>query len=165
MGGHYGSVQLWCDDRGRVLAAAEAVARDRGLKCLVGPALNGWVGVYPENHGQDETVGEQVAARVGGHALHLLVHDDDVLAYWLWLDGRLVDRYWTGSTESFAPSVAFKAITPVRSRHRLDGGPNQRGRYTRQNPGRSAHPPVRRRGSLGGQGRRRRQSGRACRAA
>ena len=95
MGGHYGSVQFRCDDRDRVLAAAEAVARDRGIRCLVGPTHNGWTGVYPEGHGQDDAVGRQLAARVGGHALHLLVHDDDVLAYWLWLDGELVDRYWS----------------------------------------------------------------------
>ena len=95
MGGHYGSVQLRCDDRTRVRAAAEAVACQLNLKCLVGPALNGWVGVYPEGNGQDHTVGEQIAAAVGGPALHLLVHDDDVLAYWLWVDGQLVDRYWS----------------------------------------------------------------------
>ena len=55
----------------------------------------GGLGVYPEGHGQDQTVGEQIAARVGGYGLHLLVHDDDVLAYWLWKDGKLIDRYWS----------------------------------------------------------------------
>ena len=95
MGGFYGSTQLRTTDRPRVLAAAEAVARELNIKCLVGPALNGWVGVFPERHGQDHTVGERLAAAVGGHALHLLVHDDDVLAYWLWHDGQLVDRYWS----------------------------------------------------------------------
>ena len=95
MGGFYGSVQLRTADRGRVLAAAGAVARELKIKCLVGPALNGWVGVYPDGHGQDHTVGERLAAAVGGHALHVLVHDDDVLAYWLWHDGLLVDRYWS----------------------------------------------------------------------
>ncbi len=52
MGGFYGSVQLRCEDRSKVLAAAEAVAREMGIKCLVGPALNGWVGVYPEGNGR-----------------------------------------------------------------------------------------------------------------
>ena len=61
MGGHYGSVQLRTTDRAAVLAAADAVCRERGIRCLVGPALNGWVGVYPEGHGQDHSVGEQVA--------------------------------------------------------------------------------------------------------
>lgn len=95
MGGHYGSVQLRTENRAAVLTAAEAVAREMNIKCLVGPPLNGWVGVYPEGNGQDDTVGEHIAARVGGHGLHLLVHDDDVLAYWLWHNGELVDRYWS----------------------------------------------------------------------
>jgi hypothetical protein len=95
MGGFYGSVQLRTGDHAAVLAAATAVAEAMNIKCLVGPALNGWVGVYPEGNGQDHTVGERLAAAVGGHALHLLVHDDDVLAYWLWHDGKLVDRYWS----------------------------------------------------------------------
>ena len=80
MGGHYGSVQLRTADRPRVLAAAEAVARELNLKCLVGPALGGWVGVYPEGHGQDQAVGERIAAAVGGHALHCTPGDDNTAA-------------------------------------------------------------------------------------
>jgi hypothetical protein len=95
MGGHYGSVQLHTDDRQRVKQAAEQVARAKGIKCLVGPALNGWVGVYPENNGQDEKVGEEIARRVGGEAIHLVVHDDDIFAYWFWRDGKLIDSFWS----------------------------------------------------------------------
>ena len=51
------------------------------------------MGVYPEQNGQDESVGQAIAGRVGGTAIHLLVHDDDVLAYWLWRDGELVDSF------------------------------------------------------------------------
>ena len=91
MGGFYGSTQLRTADRPRVLAAAEAVARERSIKCLVGPALSGRVGVYPEGHGQNHRVGERLAAAIGGHARNVLVHDDDVPAYWLWHDGRRRD--------------------------------------------------------------------------
>ncbi len=75
MGGFYGSTQLRTTDRPRVLAAAEAVAREMRIECLVGPALGGWVGVYPEGNGQDDVVGQRLAAAVGGHALHVLVRD------------------------------------------------------------------------------------------
>jgi hypothetical protein len=61
MGGFYGSVQLRTGDRPRVLAAAEAVASARGIKCLVGTVRSGWAGVYPEGSGQDETVDVQIA--------------------------------------------------------------------------------------------------------
>src|ERR1700733_1464392 len=53
MGAHYGSVQVRRNERDSVLAASEKVAREYGVKCLVSPVINGWVGIYPENNGQD----------------------------------------------------------------------------------------------------------------
>ncbi|HEY7120570.1 MAG TPA: hypothetical protein VH475_28555 [Tepidisphaeraceae bacterium] len=93
MGAHYGSTHFPTTDRDAVRRAAETVAKARGIKCLLGPALNGWVGVYPEGHGQDESVGHDLAQHVPGLALHLLVHDDDIFAYWLWRDGQLIDSF------------------------------------------------------------------------
>jgi len=58
MGGFYGSVQVRTTDRAAVKAAAEAIAAKRSIHCLIGPELNGWVGIYPENHGQDDSVGQ-----------------------------------------------------------------------------------------------------------
>jgi hypothetical protein len=95
MGGHYGSVQVRSDDRERVKSIAIEVARAKGIRCLIGPALKGWVGIYPENNGQDESVGREIAEQVGADVLHVLVHDDDVLAYWLWRDGKEVASYWS----------------------------------------------------------------------
>lgn len=95
MGGFYGSVQVRCGDRARVIAAVEEVARENEIRCLVGPVIRGWVGVYPEHNGQDYSIGGEIAAEVGGVALHLMVHDDDVMAYWLWEEGELVDWFWS----------------------------------------------------------------------
>lgn len=95
MGGFYGSVQVRCDNRARVISAAEEVARENDIRCLVGPVIRGWVGVYPEHNGQDQTIGEEIARSLGGVALHALVHDDDVMAYWLWEEGELVDWFWS----------------------------------------------------------------------
>ncbi len=95
MGGFYGSVQVRCEDREKVREAAEQVAKARGIKCLLGPVLGGWVGVYPENNGQDQAVGLEIAQRLGCDVLHVLVHDDDVLAYWFWRGGKEVDSYWS----------------------------------------------------------------------
>lgn len=94
LGGSYGSVQ-YRGGRDVVKAAAERVARSKGIKCLVGPEIKGWVGVYPENNGQDQTVGAEIAREAGGEAIHLLVHDDDIFAYWFWRDGELIDSYWS----------------------------------------------------------------------
>lgn len=95
MGGFYGSVQVKGVARDAVKAAAAEVARGQGIKCLVGPALGGWVGIYPENNGQDQSVAGQIARNVGGTVLHLIVHDDGIFAYWLWRDGKAADAYWS----------------------------------------------------------------------
>lgn len=95
MGAFYGSTQVRTTDREKVIQAAQTVAKLNGIHCLVGPALNGWVGVYPEHSGQDDKVGSQIAQAIGGEVIHLLLHDDDVLAYWFWVDGRLEDSYWS----------------------------------------------------------------------
>lgn len=93
MGGFYGSIHAWTEDRDRVLEGAERVARSRNLVMIAGPAKNGWVGLYPELSGQDDTVGAEIAREVGGDLLHLMVHDDDIFAYWLYREGELVDSY------------------------------------------------------------------------
>jgi len=64
MGGFYGSVQVRTEQRHKVLQAADAAAKRFGIRLLVGPNLEGWVGVYPENAGQDQAVGEFIAKEV-----------------------------------------------------------------------------------------------------
>ena len=139
MGGHYGSVQVRSEDRDHVKAVAEQVARAMNIHMLVGPAFNGWIGLYPEKNGQDERVGKEVARLIGRHTLHLLVHDDDVLAYWLYLGGELIDAFWStpgyfgeknrprdekmaGNAEAFRPIIQERAnrLPPL-----LDRGSNQ----------------------------------------
>ena len=93
MGGFYGSIHVRTEDRDAVLEVAERVARSRNVAMLAGPAKNGWVGLYPELSGQDETVGVAIAGEVDGDVLHLMVHDDDIFAYWFYRDRKLVDSY------------------------------------------------------------------------
>ncbi|HET6247572.1 MAG TPA: hypothetical protein VFE47_07745 [Tepidisphaeraceae bacterium] len=95
MGGFYGSVQVRTENRAAVLRAAETAATRAGIRCLIGPSLNGWVGVYPEGAGQDHLIGQTIARAFGGDVLQLAVHDDAVLAYWLWHEGELGDAYWS----------------------------------------------------------------------
>jgi hypothetical protein len=95
MGGFYGSVQIRSTDREWVRAVGEEIAKSMKIKLLLGPALEGWIGVYPEGGGQDDGVGRKFAQRIGGYAMHLMVHDDSIFAYWLYRDGRLIDSYWS----------------------------------------------------------------------
>jgi hypothetical protein len=93
MGGFYGSVQVRSEDRDRVKAVAEEVARSLECRMLVAPAIDGWVGLFPEMSGQDERVGAAIAEQIDADVLHLMVHDDDVFAYWLYRESRLVDSF------------------------------------------------------------------------
>jgi hypothetical protein len=95
MGAFFGSVQVHGCTHAAVIDAAERVANARGIRCLVGPEIEGWVGVYPEHQGQDQRVGEALAAILSGNVLHLLLHDEDVVAYWLWRNSSLLDSYFS----------------------------------------------------------------------
>jgi hypothetical protein len=95
MGAFYGSVQVRSEDRSGVKAVAEEVARALHASMLVGPVIDGWVGLYPEMNGQNVAVGAALAAQISADVLHLIVHDDDVFAYWLYREGQLVDSFWS----------------------------------------------------------------------
>jgi WD40 repeat protein len=93
MGGFYGGVFLRTGEREKVKQIVENVARKHKCRFLVGPALRGWVGVYPSDHGQDQRVSRSIARCFRGDLFHLLVHDDDVFCYDFYRNSRLVDRY------------------------------------------------------------------------
>ncbi len=95
MGGFYGSLQIRCADRDRVIAELDELAERHSFQCLVGPVLSGWIGVYPSDAGQSHRLGQILAEHIGGIVWHVMVHDDSVLAYWLWRDGSEVDSYWS----------------------------------------------------------------------
>src|ERR1700733_13769397 len=95
MGGFYGAVQVRTEDRPAVVRAANAVATTAGIRCFIGPLLDGWVGIYPEGAGQDQSVGQSIAGHLGGEVLQAVVYDDDVMAYWFWYQGQLADSYWS----------------------------------------------------------------------
>ncbi|MFO0957295.1 MAG: hypothetical protein U0800_07475 [Isosphaeraceae bacterium] len=93
MGGFYGSVHVRSEDREAVQSALEAVSHDTKERFLLGPPLNGWIGVYPEGHGQDLQIAQHLAGRLGGEIVAMLVHDDDFLVYEYYRDGELIDEY------------------------------------------------------------------------
>jgi tetratricopeptide (TPR) repeat protein len=95
MGAFYGSIQLRSDDHAAVLASAQEVADASGIGLFVAPEIDGWIGIYPQRGGQDETIGRQFAEHHSGFVLQLIIHDDDVFAYWLYEHGSLCDSYWS----------------------------------------------------------------------
>jgi hypothetical protein len=94
MGNFYVNFSVKRDDPQRI---AEALKRE-GRKAVVTPAVNGYVVVYDEESDSQDTVAiEKVGALLSREAdapvLGVLNHDDDVLCYWLFQQGRVTDAY------------------------------------------------------------------------
>ena len=102
MGGFWTSLSLRSGDQRRV---AQAVAR-LGRTAYVGPASDGWVPVFDAaSDDQDEAeivrLGNSLTRALDTSGLAVLVHDGDMLRYWLFDHGKLADEYdsWPGYFE------------------------------------------------------------------
>lgn len=93
MGAFYGSVLIRADTPDVVRKALEGVAKNSKSRFLVGPALEGWISIFPDNSGQNERISAEIAKVLPNDILHLLVHDDDIFCYYFYRNGKLTDRY------------------------------------------------------------------------
>ena len=93
MAGFYGSLQVRGVDGASVRRVLDECARSTGTRFLIGPPLNGWVGIYPEDSGQDPELANRVAQDLGGEIFAVRVHDDDSFAYEYYRDGARLDAY------------------------------------------------------------------------
>ena len=116
MGSHYRSLHVRGTDQGTVLAAVEKLLSNqtRG-RVLVGPGLNGWVGVYPNDDAGSEQFPLALSESLNSTVLDFLLHDSDVFLYNAFHAGKLVDEY------SSAPDY-FETISPA-EHDRLKGRP------------------------------------------
>jgi hypothetical protein len=116
MGAFYGSVHVRAADASMVIPNVEDVARSKRAKFLVAPSIGGWVAVYPSDGGQDQEIGAALANRIGGDVIWVSLHDDDVFAYTVWKEGKLLDEY------SSCPDY-FRRVSPA-ERKRTEGNPS-----------------------------------------
>jgi hypothetical protein len=93
MGAFYGSIHIRTENSDAVRKALEDVAKEADCRFLLGPALNGWISVFPNNAGQGDQISVEIAKRLPYDMFHLIVHDDDIFAYYFYRDGRLIDHY------------------------------------------------------------------------
>jgi len=93
MGGSYGSIHVRTTDTAAVRVALECISRNTGTKFLLAPAIDAWVSVFPQGNGQDMEVSARLVETVVEPLIHVVVHDDDVLAYQFYEGGKLVDAY------------------------------------------------------------------------
>lgn len=93
MGAFYGSILIRTEDSSLVQKALENVVKGMDCRFLLGPAVNGWISVFPNNGGQSDQTSVETAKFLHCDILHLVVHDDDIFCYYFYRDGRLIDRY------------------------------------------------------------------------
>ena len=117
-GDFFESIQVRVDDRGAVVEALQRVLRSMGFfpiapaslpayegpieeeveaearRFLVGPALDGWVPIFPSADLPEQlATAQRLSEETERPCLVLNLHNSDVFYYWLFSNGRLVDQY------------------------------------------------------------------------
>lgn len=93
MGAFYGSIHVRTEDSKAVQRVLDQIAKESDTRFLLGPALNGWVSIFPNNGGQSDEVSAQIASQFPKDIFHLIVHDDDIFSYYFYRNGTLRDQY------------------------------------------------------------------------
>ena len=93
MGSFYTNITLRTEQQPKVVETLRAAGR----KAYVSPPMNGCVVVYDhESEDQSKALNKlagSLSAKLKCAALAVLIHDDDLLIYGLFQDGRLMDEY------------------------------------------------------------------------
>ena len=122
MGGHYGSIHVRTEDAKPVELAVTKIAREREVRFLIAPSINGWVTVFPEGNGQDSAIGGLLAELVGSELIQCQVHDDEIFGYWYYKNGSLKDRYNSHPTYFDPSSTEPRGGDAKTLEHLLTGG-------------------------------------------
>lgn len=93
MGAFFDSIHVRTDNSGTVQKALEQVAKEADCKFLIGPAINGWISIFPSDIGRNEPISAKIATLIPNDVFHLTVHDDDIFFYHFYRNGQLIDRY------------------------------------------------------------------------
>lgn len=109
MAAFFANVQVRSDDRDAVAAAVDALLAQAGYapepeafggdrSIYIGPAVNGWIGVYDSacdgsSVGPLAWLAQGLSSRLGSVTLAWLVHDSALLVYLLFDQGEVADRY------------------------------------------------------------------------
>src|SRR2546421_12850100 len=116
MGTHYHSVQVRHADQRAVIAVVETLlTKNKPGRVLIGPVLNGWVAIYPNDAIGSEDFSLALSKRLSATVLALVLHDSSLIIYNHFHAGKLVDEY------SSDPDY-FERVSPA-DHERLKGRP------------------------------------------
>jgi hypothetical protein len=93
MGAHFGAIYVRGARRRQLRCELQQWAEETNARCLLAPAIRGWTAVYHQDYGCDGELAERLAASSRGVVLHVYMHDDSLLGYCYFRDGRQIDEY------------------------------------------------------------------------
>lgn len=103
----FGSTHLRTRDRAAVVTAATRGCRKLRWRCFVSAARDGWIAVFPGNHGKDLRLTEYLASKLACDIVHVQVSDEAGFRCWLWRDHARVDddaSAWTPLLRGASPA-------------------------------------------------------------
>jgi tetratricopeptide (TPR) repeat protein len=93
MGAFFDSIHVRTENSDMVKTALEQVAKEGDYKFLLGPAINGWISIFPNEIGRKEPIAVNIVKFVPDNVFHLTVYDDDIFSYYFYRNGQLIDQY------------------------------------------------------------------------
>jgi tetratricopeptide (TPR) repeat protein len=92
MGAWFNSIHVKTENFDNVQKVLEQLSKKVECKFLLGPAINGWINIFPNEIGR-ESISTAIAKLIPHGIFHLMVHDDDVFQYYFYRSGQLIDQY------------------------------------------------------------------------
>jgi tetratricopeptide (TPR) repeat protein len=92
MGAWFNSIHVKTENSDNVQKILGPLSRKVDCKFLLGPAINGWTSIFPNEIGR-ESIFAALAELIPHDIFHLMVHDDDVFQYYYYRGGQLIDQY------------------------------------------------------------------------
>ena len=112
MGANFNSIHFRTDDRSNILGVLTDTATQKTAKFLVGPLIDGWISVFPDDVAQSDEVIQIIMQRLPIDCFVLNLWDDDVFSYAFYREGSLVDEY-NSNPDYFGPSEEEEHEKPV----------------------------------------------------
>ncbi len=107
MGTTYSNCQVRSDSQESVVAALTGLLKE---PAYVAPAVNGWVGAYPEGDGDAaERLAKKLSAKLSCGVFYWSVYDSDIFYYTLYEDGKKRDEFDSNPDYFETVSAAKKA--------------------------------------------------------
>lgn len=93
MGAFYESILLKAETNDEIRKVLDQIVGETGASFYLGPALDGWVSVFPDFSSAAELILQRMAEATKADLFYLTVHDDDFFTYDFYRSGRLLDTY------------------------------------------------------------------------